>query len=278
MNSQSPPKKITIDGSISATRYWHELKEFRELIYFLTWRDILVRYKQTVIGLLWAVMRPLLLMCVLTLVFGRLANLSQDESTPYPLLVLAGLLPWQFFAATLADSSESFFKNQSLISKLYFPRLIIPISTSAMIFLDFIVSLGLLGIAMALYKFLPSINCLFLPCYILQLVILSFGTNLWISALTIKFRDIRILIPFAVQFGLYVTPVGFSSSIIPEAWRIVYGLNPMVGIIDGFRWSLLGEASLYWPTQLLSLSLTLAIFVSGLFFFQKSERNFADNL
>lgn len=278
MNRQfsSKLKKTVIDSTSSSTRYWQELKEFRELIYFLSWRDILVRYKQTVIGILWAIIRPLLLMGVLTLVFGRLANLSQDATIPYPLLVLAALLPWQFFATSLTDSSESVIKNQSLISKLYFPRMIIPISAGVVIFLDFIISMALLGVAMLFYRFVPDIRCVFLPCFIIELLIFSFGAGLWMAALTVKYRDFRILVPFAVQFGLYVTPVGFSSTIVPETWRIWYGLNPMVGIIDGFRWSLLGDATLYWPTQILAIALSLLIFISGLFFFQKSERNFAD--
>jgi len=276
IRSTTPREKIVIETAASSARYWHELKEFRELIYFLSWRDILVRYKQTVIGILWAVMRPLLLMIVLTVVFGGLAKLSKQETMPYPLLVLTGLLPWQFFATTLADSVENVVKNQSLISKLYFPRLIIPMSASIVTFLDFVISLGLLSLAMLYYQFIPGVRCLLLPFFILQLFLFSFGLSLWISALTVKYRDFRYLVPFAVQFGLYITPVGFSSSIVPEKWRLIYGLNPMVGIIDGFRWSILDAPLLYWPTFCISLLITVVVFFTGLSFFRNSERNFAD--
>lgn len=278
MNIETPrhKKQILIESSLSTATYWKELKEFRELILFLSWRDILIRYKQTAVGILWAIMRPLLLTVALTVVFGQLANFSQQQPIPYPLIVLSGLLPWFFFSNTLSESVEGIIKNQSIISKIYFPRLILPISSMLVTLLDFSVSFVLLILAMLYYQFMPGWHCLLFPCFLSLLFIFSLGANLWISALTVRYRDFRHLIPFVIQFGLYITPVGFVSTIVPEKWQLLYALNPLVGIIDGFRWSLLGTTHFYPAGIAISVIMSLLIFFSGLSFFKRMERTFAD--
>lgn len=269
-------KQIVIENSVSFSTYWKELKEFRELILFLSWRDILIRYKQTAIGVLWSTIRPLLLTIALTIVFGKLANFSQDQAIPYPLIVLSGLLPWFFFANTLSDSVEGIVRNQAIISKIYFPRLILPLSSTLVTFLDFIISFFLFAAAMLYYQIMPGWHCLLFPCFLGLLFVLSLGANLWISALTVRYRDFRHIVPFAVQFGLYITPVGFTSGVIPAQWQLEYALNPLVGIIDGFRWTLLNSTDIHFSSIIISFVMSTGIFLSGLTFFRKTERSFAD--
>ena len=274
---QTDSIQVIIDAQEPNTRYWKDLWDFRELVYFLSWRDILVRYKQTTIGLLWTLIRPLLVMLALTLVFGRIANLASTTTVPYPLLVLAALLPWQFFANSLLDGSESLVSNSNLITKIYFPRLLIPISSLIVSLFDFAISFLILVGVMAYYQFAPSLNMLALPFFAIQLACLAFGVSLWISSLNVKYRDFRYIIPFCIQFGLYVTPVGFSSNLIPETWRWLYSLNPLVGIIDAFRWAILGPGTaFYFQSWIESFILTVLILFSGLAYFRKEERSFAD--
>lgn len=268
--------ELVIEAGRTERQYWKDIWRYRELFYFLAWRDILVRYKQTAIGMAWALIRPFLTMVVFTVVFGNLAKLPSDGA-PYPILVFAAMLPWQFFANALSECSNSLIANANLISKVYFPRLIVPASAAIVSFVDFLVSgIILLGL-MAWYNFVPSWRILTLPLFILIAFAAATGAGLWLAALNVKYRDFRYIVPFIVQFGLYISPVGFSSSIIPEQWRLLYSLNPMVGVIDGFRWAILGgEAKLYWPGFTLSMGLVALLFVGGIWYFRAYERSFAD--
>lgn len=269
-------QSLTIEAGRTGHHYWADLWRYRELFLFLAWRDILVRYKQTVIGLVWAVLRPLLTMAVFTLVFGKLAKLP-SEGVPYPILVFAALLPWQFFSSAFSDASNSLVSNAGMISKIYFPRIIIPVSTIIVSLVDFLITCVLMAGMMAWYGFYPDWRILTLPLFVLIALFAALGAGLWISALNVKYRDFRYIIPFVVQFGLYISPVGFSSQIVPEQWRLLYSINPMVGVIDGFRWAILGgNFEIYWPGFVLSMVLICLMFVSGLYFFRKTERRFAD--
>ncbi|MEI8349012.1 MAG: ABC transporter permease [Candidatus Omnitrophota bacterium] len=269
-------KTIVIEAGRTRGLYWRDLWHYRALFYFLSWRDILVRYKQTVIGIAWSVIRPLLTMVVFTFVFSKLAKFP-SEGVPYPILVFTAMLPWQFFANALSESSNSLITNANMLTKVYFPRLIVPVSTIIVCLVDFIISLLLLVVLMVIYKFTPSLNILILPLFLLLLLIFSLGLGLYISALNVKYRDFRYVVPFIVQFGLYISPVGFSSSVVPDKWKLFYYLNPMVGIIDSFRWAILGESvHIYWPGFILSIILSVVIFIFGLLYFRKTERTFAD--
>lgn len=278
MSSQGipPRQKLVIEAGRTERQYWQDLWRYRELFYFLAWRDILVRYKQTVIGIAWALIRPFLTMIVFTVVFGNLAKLP-SEGAPYPILVFAAMLPWQFFANALSESSNSLISNANLVSKVYFPRLVVPASAVIVSFVDFMVSgMILLGL-MAWYNFVPTWRIVTLPLFIVIAFAASMGAGLWLASLNVKYRDFRYIVPFIVQFGLYVSPVGFSSSIVPEQWRLLYSLNPMVGVIDGFRWAILGgESKLYLPGFALSFALVVLLLFSGIWYFRKVERTFAD--
>ena len=268
---------LVITAGRTERHYWHDLWHYRELFYVLAWRDLAVRYKQTVIGVVWALLRPVLTMVVFTVVFGKLAKLPSDGATPYAILVFAAMLPWQFFATALSESSNSLIGNASLISKVYFPRMIVPAGSVITSLVDFLISFGILVLMMAWYQFWPDWRIVSLPLFIALAFGSAMGAGLWLCALNVEFRDFRYIVPFIVQFGLYISPVGFSSSIIPEKWRLLYSLNPMVGVIDGFRWALLrGEAQLYWPGLLASTLVTTILCVTGVWYFRKMERTFAD--
>src|SRR5919109_254783 len=268
--------ELVIEAGRTEGQYWRDLFRYRELFYFLAWRDVLVRYKQTVIGVLWAVIRPFLTMVVFVFVFGRIAKLPSD-GVPYPVMVFAAVLPWQLFATSLSEGSNSLITNSNLISKVYFPRLIVPAGAVIVSFVDFAISLLLLGLLMIWYHVWPGVYLLALPVFTILALVASTGAGLWLAALNVEYRDFRYVVPFIVQFGLYVSPVGFSSSIVPEKWRLLYSLNPMVGIIDGFRWCLLrGETALSLPSVLLSCGLVLLLSLSGIWYFRKMERTFAD--
>ena len=242
----------------------------------MAWRDVLVRYKQTVIGVAWSVLRPLLTMVVFTIIFGRIAKLP-SSGVPYPILVYAAMLPWQLFANSMSESSNSLITNSNLITKIYFPRLIVPASSVITSLVDFGISFVILIILMLWYQFIPSVRMLTIPVFLTYAIVASLGIGFWLSALNVKYRDFRHVIPFIVQFGLYISPVGFSSSIIPANLRLIYSLNPMVGVIDGFRWAILGEnIQIYIPGFILSLVFTITIFFSGLWYFRRTERTFAD--
>ena len=242
----------------------------------LAWRDVSVRYKQTIIGAAWAVVRPFLTMVVFTVIFGRIAALPSDGA-PYALMVFAAMLPWSLFSTALGEASNSLIGNERLISKVYFPRLIIPVATVMTAFVDFLISFTILLGLMVYYRFLPGWHILLLPLFILMALLASLGPGLWITALNVKYRDFRYVVPFLVQFGLYVSPVGFSSSIIPEKWRLLYSLNPIVGVIDGFRWSILGgTSSIYWPSFASSIAVVSGFLCLGVDKFRKMEKTFAD--
>lgn len=270
-------KELVIEAGRTESQYWRDLWKYRELFYFLAWRDILVRYKQTVIGMLWALLRPFLTMIVFTFVFSNLAKLPTEGTAPYPILVFAGLLPWQFFSGALSECSNSLINNANLLSKVYFPRLIVPTSAVIVSFVDFMISgIILLGL-MAYYNFIPDWRILTLPIFIVIAFAASMGAGLWLAALNVEYRDFRIIVPFIVQFGLYISPVGFSSQVVPAQWRLLYSLNPMVGVIDGFRWAILGgESQIYWPGFALSVLLVFLILASGIWYFRRMERTFAD--
>ena len=267
---------LIIEAGRTESQYWKDLWRYRELFYFLAWRDILVRYKQTAIGIAWALIRPFLTMIVFTFVFGNLAKLP-SEGAPYPILVFAAMLPWQFFSNALSECSNSLITNSNLISKVYFPRLIVPASAVIVSFVDFLISGMILLALMIWYNFVPDGRILTLPLFIAIAFVAAMGVGLWLSALNVEYRDFRYIVPFIVQFGLYISPVGFSSSIVPERWRLLYSLNPMVGVIDGFRWAILGgDSRLYWPGFALSVTLVGLLFASGIWYFRKMERTFAD--
>ena len=268
---------IVIEPGRQERNYWRDLWRYRELLHVLIWRDLAVRYKQTVIGVAWAVIRPLLTMIVFTIIFGRIAKLPSDGSAPYPLMVFAGMLPWTFFATSLSEASNSLVNNANLISKVYFPRLIVPTATVVVAFVDFLITFGLLTVLMAWYRFPPTWHLAALPGFIALAFVTAMGPALWITALNVKYRDFRYVIPFIVQFGLYVSPVGFSTHVVPERWRLLYSLNPMVGVIDGFRWCILGRQSpLYLPGLVVSLLVAGFFLWFGIHRFRKTERTFAD--
>ena len=268
---------LIIEPNKTASDFIYELLKYRELFFFLAWRDILVRYKQTVIGIAWSVIRPLLSMIIFTVIFGRVAKLPTEGTVPYPIMVFSALLPWQYFANSMQASSESLLKAAHMISKIYFPRIILPTSSVLVSAIDFLISFVMLCMLFILYRFVPSPYIFLLPVFFIPATITALGLGYWISAISVKYRDFRQIMPFIVQFGLYISPVGFSSSIIPERWRLLYSLNPMVGVIDGFRWCIQGTASsLHLPSFIISIIASTIVFVSGLRYFRKTEKSFAD--
>jgi len=267
--------ELILEAGRASRHYWRDLWRYRELLGFLAWRDIKVRYKQTVLGVLWALIQPAVTLAVFTFIFGKLAAMPSGN-VPYPLLVLCGLLPWQLFAAAFSNASGSLVANTHLISKVYFPRLIVPLSSVAVALIDFAVVLILLAVMCAWWHFAPDWRLLFLPAFILLTLVTAIGTGLWLTALTVKYRDFRFVVPFLLQVGLFLSPVGFSSSNMPN-WRQIYSLNPMVGAIDGFRWCLLrGEPALDPFNLGVSVAMAVVLLASGLWYFRRLEREFAD--
>lgn len=276
ITSSNDDSLLVIEAGRSERHYWLDLWRYRELLAFLAWRDFLVRYKQTSFGVAWALLRPLVTMIVFALVFGRLAHLP-SAGAPYPLFVLAAVLPWQFFANSVSDCSMSLVSNANFLSKVYFPRLLVPASAVIVSAVDLVVSLVLLAAFLVWYRYLPDTRILTLPLFMLQALLCSLGLGLWLAALTVKYRDFRYVVPFIVQFGLFISPVGFSSEIVPETWRLVYSINPLVGVIEGVRWAALrGTVPLYGPGLLLSAATSLLLFLTGLTYFRRTERHFAD--
>lgn len=268
---------LILEAGRAERHYWQDLWHYRELFAILAWRDIAIRYKQTVIGVLWAVVRPLLTMLVFTVVFSRIAKLPTEGGAPYPIMVFAGMLPWFLFATILSEASNSLVGNANLIGKVYFPRIIIPTSSAVVALVDFGINLVVLAGLMAWYRTVPGVEILLLPAFVALAVLASLGPALFITALNVKYRDFRYIIPFIVQFGLYVSPVGFSSTVVPEEWRFWYSLNPVVGVIDGFRWCLLGgESTLYLPGFFASLAVVALFLWLGIAYFRRTERSFAD--
>ena len=269
--------ELVIEAGRAERHYWRDLWHYRELFRVLAWRDVSVRYKQTVIGAAWAVIRPLVTMVVFTLIFGKLANLPSDGTAPYAIMVFAGMLPWTFFSSALSDISNSIVGSANLISKIYFPRLIVPMAAVGVAFVDFAINFVMLVALMIWYQFLPGPHILLLPAFVVLALLVGFGPGLWLSALNVKYRDFRYIVPFLVQLGLYASPVGYSSSVVPEQWRLLYSLNPMVGAIDGFRWCILGQQSqLYLPGFLLSICIMTFFLWLGIRQFRKMEKSFAD--
>ncbi|GAW66663.1 phosphate ABC transporter permease [Geoanaerobacter pelophilus] len=269
-------QEILIEPDAPALHYWRDLWRYRELLWFLVWRDVLVRYKQTAVGVLWTVLRPLLAMAAFTVVFGVLAKMPSG-AVPYPLLVFAGLLPWTFFSNALSESSASLIGNANLLTKVYFPRLIVPLGSILASLVDLVISLLLMVGLMLWYGFLPDWRIAALPLFLVLCCLSVCGAGLWCAALNVKYRDFRYLVPFLLQFGLYVSPVGFSTTVVPDSWRLLYSLNPMVGVIDGFRWALLGgRGEIFWPGVALSTLLSLFLLCTGLWFFRRTERTMAD--
>lgn len=267
---------LVVEPGRTEKNYWNDLWKFRELFFFLAWRDILVRYKQTAIGLAWSVIRPFLTMIVLTVIFGRVAKLP-SEGVPYPILVYAAMLPWQFFSTSFSDASNSLITNTNMLTKIYFPRLIIPASTVIVNVVDFLISFVILIGLMLWYHFVPPWQIVFLPIFLILAFLTSMGAGLYIAALNVKYRDFKYIVPFVVQFGMYISPVGFTSNNIPERLRLLYSLNPMVGVIDGFRWCILGgESHIYLPGMLLSIGLIVGLLIFGIWYFRKIEKTFAD--
>lgn len=276
MNDQSSERLILKAGRADR-QYWWDLWRYRELFFILAWRDVAIRYKQTVIGLAWAFVRPFMTMVVFTIVFGKLAKLPTEGAAPYAVLVFAGLLPWTLASSILSDASSSVTGNAQLVSKVYFPRLIIPLATVLVGLIDFGVSLIILAGVLAWYGMMPDWQILLLPVFVMLAVLVAIGPALWAAAMIVKYRDFRFVIPFAIQVGLYVSPVGFSAKIIPQEWQLLYSLNPMVGVIDGFRWAILGgESPLYLPGFALSLVVTAVMLWFGIHTFRRTERGFAD--
>jgi lipopolysaccharide transport system permease protein len=270
-------EETIIEAGRTERHYWRDLWQYRELFRVLAWRDVAVRYKQTVIGVAWAVIRPFLTMIVFTIIFGKLANLPSDGTTPYAIMVFAGMLPWTFFSSALSDASNSLVGNANLISKVYFPRLIVPMAAVGVAFVDFTINFVMMVALMIWYRFLPGWHIVLLPGFVVLALLAGLGPSLWLTALNVKYRDVRYTIPFLVQLGLYASPVGYSSDIVPQQWRLLYSLNPIVGVIDGFRWCILGgQSQLYLPGFLLSLVVTVFFLWLGIRQFRKMEKGFAD--
>lgn len=268
--------ELIIQADSIERQYWRDLWRYRELFFFFAWRDLLVRYKQTVVGVSWSLVRPLLTMVVLTVVFGKLGKLPAGR-VPYPLLVFCGMLPWQFFSNAMAESGNSLVMHSNMISKVYFPRLVITVSSVMTSLVDFFISAIFLVFLMMWYHYVPPMAVLFLPIFVLLVFGAALGVGLWVAALMVEYRDFRFIVPFLTQFGLYVSPVGFQSSVVPERFRLLYAINPMAGIIDGFRWSILGRTvSVYWPGIVIAVVEVIILVGSGFWYFRKTERTFAD--
>jgi homopolymeric O-antigen transport system permease protein len=271
------PRVLVLEPGRAEANYWRDIFAYRELFWILAWRDIAVRYKQTVIGVAWAILRPLATMLVFTVIFGRIAKLPAEGSAPYAVMVFAGLLPWMFFATALGEAANSLVGNTNLISKVYFPRLIIPTATVVVALVDFAISFTVLIGLMIWYRFAPAPQVVLLPFFVTLAFLASLGPALWITTLNVKYRDFRYVIPFIIQFGLYVSPVGFSSAVVPDNWRLLYSLNPLVGVIDGFRWCIIGgTAALRWPVLLESVAVTAFFVWLGISRFRRAEARFAD--
>ncbi|GEP56560.1 ABC transporter permease [Reyranella soli] len=272
-----PSERLILEAGRADRRYWGDLWRYRELFFILAWRDVALRYKQTVIGLAWAFVRPFMTMVVFTVIFGHIAKLPTEGTAPYAVLVLAGLLPWTLVSSIFSDGANSVLGNSQLVSKVYFPRLIIPLAPVIVGLIDFVVSLVILFGVMAWYGMAPGWHILLLPVFIALAVLVAIGPAMWAAATIVKYRDFRFVIPFVIQIGLYVSPVGFSAKIVPPGWQLLYSLNPMVGVIDGFRWAILGgESPLFLPGFALSLVVTAGMLWLGIRTFRHTERGFAD--
>jgi len=277
-SSRDPAEQwLVLEPNRIEKQYWKDLWRYRELFGILAWRDIAVRYKQTFIGVAWALIRPLLTMLVFTVIFGKLAKLPSQGDAPYPILVFAGMLPWQFFSTALSSCSESLITNANLLTKVYFPRLIVPAAAVITSFVDFLICFVILAGLMLWFQWWPTWRLLTLPFWMAVAFAASMGAGLWLASLNVQYRDFRYVVPFLVQFGLYVSPVGFSSAIVPEKWQLLYALNPMVGVIEGFRWAIIGRGALINPMGFwLSMGITALLLITGVRQFRRMEKRFAD--
>ena len=268
--------QLVLEAGRTEREYWKDLWRYRELFFILTWRDVAVQYKQTVVGILWAVLRPFLTMLAFTFVFGKVAKLPSEGAAPYALMVFAAMLPWQLFSTALGTSANSLVTNANLVSKVYFPRVLVPASSVGAAVVDFAISFVLLGLVMVWYQYLPPVQFFAVIPLTLLAGLVALGPGLILCSLNVTYRDFRIIVPFITQFGLYVSPVGFSSSVVPEQWQLLFECNPMVGVIDGFRWAVLGTVD--FPGRALLIScLCAGLFLWwGIRLFRKTERNFAD--
>lgn len=264
--------------SVGANGEWlSELWAYRNLAYVFAWRDLTVRYKQTAIGLIWSILRPILTVAAFTIVFGRIANLQSEGNSPYSILVFTGLLPWMFFSSSLVDSSNSLIDNSNLVGKIYFPRIILPIASIFSSLVDFMIGSILLGLLLIFYDYLPSSRIIYLPFFFVLLLMAALGPSLIACALNVKYRDFRYIIPFALQIGFYISPIGFSTSLVPEKYKFLYYINPMAGILDGFRWCILSDVNeIYFQGWLISFSMILLMFIIGIVVFRYYEKAFAD--
>jgi lipopolysaccharide transport system permease protein len=270
-------ENVVIEAGQTERHYWRDLWTYRELFYILSWRDIKVRYKQTVIGASWAVIRPLLTMIIFTVLFNIVGKVPPGVKAPYALMVYAGLLPWTFFATALSESSNSLITNSNLISKVYFPRMIVPTASVITSLVDFVISFVLIFALYAYYKYLPDWHIFIMPFFLILAFISSIGVGLFVTALNVKYRDFRYIVPFIVQFGMYVSPVVINTSLVPERWKYPFALNPMVGVIDGFRWCLLrGSQELRWDLIAISSSVSFFFLWLGVRQFRNMEKSFAD--
>lgn len=275
MKASQAQRRLVIAPGMADKHYMRDMWEFRELFFVLAWRDVSVRYKQTVVGLAWAVIRPVLTMLIFSFVFGRVAKLPGPAGVPYALVVFSGLLPWHFFASAFYDASNSLVENSSLISKVYFPRIVIPVASIMVSVFDFLVGIGVLAAMMVWYGVVPGREIVILPILFLFAFLACLGPALWIASLNVKYRDFRYVIPFIVQLGLYISPVGYRSEVVPAGWRMIYSLNPMVGVIDGFRWAIIG-GDMYWPGLMVSAVVVGLMLIVGVRKFRSLERQFAD--
>ncbi len=268
-------KILVIEANRTGMLYLRDFWNYRELFFTLAWRDIVVRYKQTIVGILWTILRPLATMIVFTVVFGKIAKLPSDAGVPYVLMVFGGMLPWQFISSTITTGSDALVGNHALISKVYFPRMIIPTARIIMSLVELLINAVLFALLFIWYGYAPSWHIVFLPLFLFLAVLLALGVTYFISSLNVKYRDFQYVVPFIVQFGLYISPIGFSSSVVPEKWRLIYALNPVVGIVDGIRWSLFNSPLL--PETVISAAvISVLFFLFGIWFFRKLESEFAD--
>lgn len=269
--------EVTIITSRSAHK--QKLKEvwkYREIITFLSWKDIIVRYKQTVLGILWAIFQPVVSMIIMTFVFGELANMPSEYGVPYAIMVYSGLLSWNFFSSAFTGVSNSLVSNGNMLKKIYFPRLTLPISSVVTAFIDFAISFIVFILIMIIYRFVPPIRILLLPCFIFLAFIIALGFGLFFSAMNVKYRDIKYIVPMIIQFGMYLSPVAYTSSVIPESLKLLYSINPLVGVIEGFRWCIIPSAEIYMPALVMSILISFIGLVLGIRFFTKFEDTFAD--
>ena len=273
--SSSGERHLVIEPGRLDRNYWADVWAYRELFIVLAWRDVAVRYKQAALGAAWAVLRPLIAVFILTIIFGRVAQLPAEPGVPYAVMVYAGMLPWMLISTILNDASNSLVGNANMISKIYYPRIVTPAASAVVSLVDFAISFVVFCLMMAAFLYVPSWKIVFLPVFVVYAVAMALGPALYLASLNVRYRDFRFIVPFVVQFGLYVSPVGFSSAVVPEGWRLLYSLNPAVSAIDGFRWAVLG-GKIWWPGFALGLAVTALMLWGGVRAFRRTERSFAD--